>query len=159
MPRSDIFLTTKMCVPSLRAALSGEFEELTLTTRSWNTYHDDVQASIDQSLADLGVEYVDLLLIHWPVRLVSNETSKLFPLNPDGSRAVDRDWDQSRTYAGLEEALKLGKTKAIGVSNWSIPYLEKLEKTWKVVPAVNQVSATIPLRLPHLGAAPLARSG
>jgi diketogulonate reductase-like aldo/keto reductase len=32
-----------------------------------------------------------------------------------------------------------GKVKAIGVSNWSIPYLEHLEKTWQVVPAVNQV--------------------
>lgn len=32
-----------------------------------------------------------------------------------------------------------GKVKAIGVSNWSIPYLEHLEKTWKVVPAINQV--------------------
>lgn len=39
----------------------------------------------------------------------------------------------------MEEVLASGKVKAIGVSNWSIPYLEKLEKTWKVVPAVNQV--------------------
>lgn len=40
----------------------------------------------------------------------------------------------------MEEVYKSGKVKAIGVSNWSIPYLEHLEKTWKVVPAVNQVS-------------------
>lgn len=39
----------------------------------------------------------------------------------------------------MEEVYKSGKVKAIGVANWSIPYLEELQKTWKVVPAVNQV--------------------
>ena len=40
----------------------------------------------------------------------------------------------------MEEVYSSGKVKAIGVSNFSIPYLEHLEKTWKVVPAVNQVN-------------------
>lgn len=40
----------------------------------------------------------------------------------------------------MEEVYKSGKVKAIGVSNWSIPYLEHLEKTWTVVPVVNQVT-------------------
>lgn len=39
----------------------------------------------------------------------------------------------------MEEIYSSGKVKAIGVANWSIPYLEELRKTWKVVPAVNQV--------------------
>ena len=39
----------------------------------------------------------------------------------------------------MEEIYKSGKVKAIGVANWSIPYLEELSKTWTVVPAVNQV--------------------
>ena len=39
----------------------------------------------------------------------------------------------------MEDILASGKVKAIGVCNWSIPYLEKLQKTWKVVPAINQV--------------------
>jgi diketogulonate reductase-like aldo/keto reductase len=39
----------------------------------------------------------------------------------------------------MEDVLAKGKVKAIGVSNWSVPYLEELSKTWKVVPAVNQV--------------------
>jgi glycerol 2-dehydrogenase (NADP+) len=39
----------------------------------------------------------------------------------------------------MEEVYKSGKVKAIGVSNWSIPYLEDLKKDWTVVPAVNQV--------------------
>lgn len=39
----------------------------------------------------------------------------------------------------MEEVYKSGKVKAIGLANWSIPYLEELRKTWTVVPAVNQV--------------------
>jgi len=39
----------------------------------------------------------------------------------------------------MEELYQSGKVKAIGLANWSIPYLKDLEKTWKVVPAVNQV--------------------
>ena len=62
----------------------------------------------------------------------------MFPTNPDGSRAVDRSWDQGKTWKQMEEVLAKGKVRAIGVSNWSVPYLEELEKTWKVVPAVNQ---------------------
>lgn len=39
----------------------------------------------------------------------------------------------------MEEVYRSGKVKAIGVANWSVAYLEQLRKTWKVVPAVNQV--------------------
>ena len=68
-----------------------------------------------------------------------NETSDLLPLNPDGTRAVDRSWDMSETWRQMEEVYKSGKVKAIGVCNWSVPYLEQLKKKWTVVPAVNQV--------------------
>lgn len=60
-------------------------------------------------------------------------------MNPDGTRSVDRSWDQSETWRQMEEVYKSGKVKAIGVANWSIPYLEELKKKWTVVPAVNQV--------------------
>ena len=68
-----------------------------------------------------------------------NDTSELLPVNPDGSRSVDRSWDQRETWRQMEELYTEGKVRAIGVANWSIPYLEDLRKTWRVVPAVNQV--------------------
>jgi glycerol 2-dehydrogenase (NADP+) len=68
-----------------------------------------------------------------------NESSALLPVNPDGTRSVDRSWDQSETWRQMEDVYKAGKVKAIGVANWSIPYLEELKKKWTVVPAVNQV--------------------
>jgi diketogulonate reductase-like aldo/keto reductase len=76
-------------------------------------------------------------------RLVANETSQLFPTNPDGTRSVDRSWDQGKTWKQMEQVYRSGKVKAIGVSNFSIPYLENLEKTWEVVPVVNQVRSSI----------------
>ncbi|KAL1962695.1 hypothetical protein VTN77DRAFT_9239 [Rasamsonia byssochlamydoides] len=114
-------------------------EEIFITSKVWNTYQDNVAASLAQTLKDLQTDYLDLYLVHWPVRLVPNETSALFPTNPDGTRAVDRSWNQQDTWRQMEELYKAGKVKAIGVSNFSIPYLEHLEKTWTVVPAVNQV--------------------
>lgn len=73
------------------------------------------------------------------VLMTQNETSDLLPTNPDGTRSVDRSWDQSETWRQMEALYAEGKVKAIGLANWSIPYLEELKKTWKVVPAVNQV--------------------
>ncbi|MCJ1304830.1 hypothetical protein MMC08_007643 [Hypocenomyce scalaris] len=114
-------------------------EEIFITSKLWNAHQPNVAEGLEQTLKDLQTDYLDLYLIHWPVRLVPNETSPLLPTNPDGTRAVDRSWDQQNTWRQMEELYKAGKVKAIGVSNWSIPYLEHLEKTWTVVPAVNQV--------------------
>ncbi|KAJ2979020.1 hypothetical protein NQ176_g3499 [Zarea fungicola] len=117
VPRQDIFITSKV----------------------WNTYHPNVSESLTQSLKDLQTDYLDLYLIHWPVRLVPNAEEPLFPKNPDGTRAVDRSWDQKETWKQMEEIYRSGKVKAIGVANFSIPYLEDLATTWTIVPAINQV--------------------
>lgn len=74
-----------------------------------------------------------------PSRTVENGTNKLFPVKEDGSRNIDRKWDQGKTWEQMEAVLASGKVKAIGVSNFSEIYLDRLAKTWKTVPAVNQV--------------------
>ncbi|OAQ61103.1 glycerol dehydrogenase [Pochonia chlamydosporia 170] len=114
-------------------------EEIFITSKVWNTHQPDVAAGLAQTLKDLQTSYLDLYLIHWPVRLVPNETSDLLPVNPDGTRSVDSSWNQQDTWRQMEEVYRSGKVKAIGVSNWSVPYLEHLKKTWTVTPAVNQV--------------------
>ncbi|KAJ0417661.1 NADP-dependent oxidoreductase domain-containing protein [Aspergillus carlsbadensis] len=114
-------------------------EEIFLTSKLWNTHQPNVAEGLQQTLDALGTDYLDLYLIHWPVRLVPNESSDLLPINPDGSRSVDRSWDQTETWRQMEEVHKTGKVRAIGVANWSILYLEELKKKWTVVPAVNQV--------------------
>ncbi|KAK9442434.1 glycerol dehydrogenase [Metarhizium brunneum] len=114
-------------------------KEIFITSKVWNTHQTDVAAGLAQTLEDLQTDYLDLYLVHWPVRLVPNETSDLLPVNPDGTRSVDRSWDQQDTWRQMEEVYHSGKAKAIGVSNWSVLYLEHLKKMWTVTPAVNQV--------------------
>lgn len=77
--------------------------------------------------------------MHWPARTVKNGTSELFPVTESGARNVDWDWDQADTWRQMEALLQTGKVKAIGVSNFSEILLERLSKTWQIVPAVNQV--------------------
>ncbi|CAK7207520.1 hypothetical protein SEUCBS139899_010330 [Sporothrix eucalyptigena] len=114
-------------------------EEIFLTSKLWNTDHPDVAAGLEKTLSDLGVDYLDLYLVHWPVRLVPNDSHPLLPVNPDGTRAVDRAWDMRDTWRQMEAVFRSGKVKAIGLANWSVPYLEHLRGIWEIVPAVNQV--------------------
>lgn len=103
-------------------------EKIFLTTKIWNDKHDYelAKASIDESLEKLSVEYVDLLLIHWP--------------NPIALRENDA-WKAGNAGAwkAMEEAYKLGKVRAIGVSNFMIHHLAALFETAEIKPHVNQV--------------------
>lgn len=103
-------------------------EDIFLTTKVWNDKHDYdlAKASIEESLEKLGVDYLDLLLIHWP--------------NPKALRENDA-WKAGNagTWKAMEEAYKAGKVRAIGVSNFMIHHLEALFETAEIKPHVNQV--------------------
>lgn len=88
-----------------------------LTTKIWN---DDIRAgrtatALDESLKRLGTDYVDLILLHWPVK------------------GYEAGWE------ALEEALEAGKTRAIGLSNFMPEHLKDIISAGNTVPAVNQV--------------------
>lgn len=91
-------------------------EEIFVTTKLWNTYHRRVEECLDKSLKDLGLEYVDLYLMHWPVPMSENGDHPLFPKLKDGSRDLDREWSYKQTWKEIEKLIKTGKVKAIGVS-------------------------------------------
>jgi len=116
-----------------------EREELFITTKLWCTYHSRVEENLDISLKRLGLEYVDLYLMHWPVPMNPKGNDPNFPKLPDGSRDLDKSWTYIQTWKEMEKLLKTGKVKAIGVANFSIPYLEKLLSEAEVVPAANQI--------------------
>ena len=103
-------------------------EDIFLTTKIWNDKHDYdlAKASIEESLEKLGVDYVDLLLIHWP--------------NPKALRENEA-WKAGNAGAwkAMEEAYRAGKVRAIGVSNFMIHHLEALLETADIKPHVNQV--------------------
>lgn len=89
-----------------------------VTTKVWNTQqgYDQTLSAFDQSLARLQMDYVDMYLIHWPVRSKYKET-----------------------YKAMEHIYASGRAKAIGVCNFSSAQLEDLMAHTSIVPALNQI--------------------
>ncbi|KAF7316547.1 Aldo-keto reductase [Mycena indigotica] len=117
--------------------------ELFITSKVWSTWHSRVEECVDQSLANLGTDYLDLCLIHWPVVLNPNGNHPFFPTLPDGKRDVIHSWDLKDTWKQLEDLVKKGKVRSIGVSNFSEMNLEKILPTAEIIPAVNQLELHI----------------
>lgn len=113
--------------------------QIFITTKLWNTNHDsyeNAEAGLNKSLRDLGLEYVDLYLIHWPVKFASGR--KWFPLDSEGVFQAN-ETDVVKVWQIMEKLLATGKTKAIGVSNFNVRRLKQVLEVAKVKPAVNQV--------------------
>ena len=93
-------------------------EEVFVTTKLWNDDHGygRALAAFQESLGKLGLDYIDLYLIHWPVERLRGDS-----------------------WRALETVLADGKCRAIGVSNYTIGHLEELLESSSTVPAVNQV--------------------
>lgn len=98
LERSDVFITSKL-------------------NNKYLTY-DDAARAADQTLTDLGLEQIDLFLIHWPLPTVSDFVPR---------------------WRALERLYADGKARAIGVSNFGRTHLERLFAETDVVPAVNQI--------------------
>jgi glycerol 2-dehydrogenase (NADP+) len=114
-------------------------EDLFVTTKLWNIYANRVEEGLDTSLKSLGLDYVDLYLVHWPVRMNDKGNHPLFPKFPDGTRDMIKSHNHVDTWKAMEKLPATGKVKAIGVSNYSVPYLTKLLSEATIVPAVNQI--------------------
>ncbi|KAF8196064.1 NADP-dependent oxidoreductase domain-containing protein [Pholiota molesta] len=117
--------------------------EIFLTSKVWGTWHSRVEECLDQTLANLGTDYLDLYLVHWPVPLNPKGNHPLFPLLPNGKRDVHHEWDLKDTWKQMEAVLKKGKVRSIGVSNFSEKKLEEILPTAEVIPAVNQLELHI----------------
>lgn len=101
-------------------------EDLFVTTKLDNSAHgyEETKQALGESLSKLGLEYVDLFLIHWP--------------NP---LAYRDNWEEknAETWKAMEEAYEAGQVKAIGVSNFRPKHIDALLKTAKIAPMVNQI--------------------
>ena len=95
-------------------------EELFLTTKLWNDRHEgnEPNKAIAESLEKLGIEQVDLYLVHWPTPAKDNYV---------------------HAFAKLIELREQGLTRSIGVSNFLVPHLERVVTETGVTPAVNQI--------------------
>ncbi|KAI9840074.1 MAG: hypothetical protein M1819_000267 [Sarea resinae] len=105
-------------------------DQIWITTKLDNPWHKRVQEGIDSSLKSLGVDYVDLYLMHWPSSTDPSDLKKHYP-----------DWNFIDTWREIQKLPATGKVRNIGVSNFGIRNLEKLlsDPSCKTVPAVNQI--------------------
>ncbi|PJJ62114.1 aldo/keto reductase [Compostimonas suwonensis] len=106
-------------------------EELFITTKLWNADQANAEEAFQKSLGRLGVDYVDLYLIHWP--------------SPAKGTYVT-------AWESLQKIYESGRAKAIGVSNFMIPHLEELLAHTEIVPAVNQVELHVDFQQAELRA-------
>lgn len=126
---------------ALRAILDGGIrrEDLWITSKLWNDRHapEDVIPSCRRSLQDLGLDYLDLYLVHWP-----------FPnYHPPGCDASSRHPDARpylhdaymRTWRQMERLVDLGLVRHIGTSNMTIPKLERVLRDARIKPACNEM--------------------
>src|SRR5213075_1437610 len=93
-------------------------EELFVTTKVWNddVRRDRVAAAFDESRRLLGLDTIDLYLVHWPI------PGKI-----------------TKAWHAMEQLAAAGRVRAIGVSNHLLPHLQELLAAAKTVPAVNQI--------------------
>lgn len=95
-------------------------EEIFVTTKIWKEDHgyDRALEAIDESLNRLNIDYIDMLLVHWP--------------SPALNKFVD-------TWAAFQKAKETGKIRGIGVSNFQPAHLDQLQAAGGTIPAINQI--------------------
>lgn len=129
-------------------------EDLFITTKVWPVMWDNAEESLQGSLSSLGVDYVDLLLQHWPICYNKQKDEHDIggyvrnPVKADGKPDYNETGDYLETYKQIEKIYldpKDNRVRAIGVSNFPIEYLKRVFKECRVKPTLNQVEAH-----PHL---------
>jgi len=113
-------------------------EDVFITSKLWNTFHrpDLVEGALKETLSNLGLAYLDLYLIHWP--MAYKEGGTLFPQDEQGKIQFS-DVDYVDTWKAMEECVKKGLTKSIGLSNFNKRQIERILKKCTVKPVNLQV--------------------
>jgi len=113
-------------------------EDLFVTSKVWNTFHsrDNVFKLLKETLQNLGLTYLDLYLIHWPMGYKEN-AGTLFP--KDGETWLFSDVDYLETWKAMEDAVKQGLVRAIGLSNFNSQQIDRVIAAAEIKPAVLQV--------------------
>lgn len=129
---------------ALRKTLSSgtvKREELYIISKLWNTRHNpvDVKPSLKESLTNLGLDYLDLFLIHWPISFKAGSDN--FPRDDQGNLIYDN-VHHLDTWKALEECVKEGLVKSIGLSNFNHQQIQDILDNSVIKPAVLQVEVS-----------------
>jgi len=116
-------------------------EEVFITTKVWSNHHTEELAlqSVRKSLSDLKLDYLNLVLVHWPMTFPSGDDYTPRSSNGtllNGNLTVE---NYELAYKGLEQAVRLNLTRSIGVSNFNATQLERILAVATIKPVINQV--------------------
>jgi len=112
-------------------------EDLFITSKLWNTFHrpDLVEGALRETLKNLGIAYLDLYLMHWP--LAYKEEGELFP--KENEKILFSDVDYVDTWKAMEELVRKGLVNSIGVSNFNKNQIQRVLEIATIRPVNNQV--------------------
>jgi aldehyde reductase len=116
-------------------------EDLFITTKVWNTNHrpERVEPAFEGSLGRLGLDYLDLYLIHTPFAFQPGD--EFDPRDENGNVIYDRDVTLLDTWRAMESLVDHGKCRAIGLSDLSLDKLQPIYEAARIKPAVVQVES------------------
>ncbi|PWZ02409.1 hypothetical protein BCV70DRAFT_63886 [Testicularia cyperi] len=122
--------------------------QLWITSKLWNSFHDPehVEKGLDATLKDLGTDYLDLWLMHWPVAFLNANGAEVPSIRSTGGHPVEApelSRDFMATYRVMEEMVKKGKVRNIGVSNFNIRRTSEVVDESSIKPVVNQVEVNL----------------
>lgn len=123
-------------------------DELWITSKVWNDSHDRVIESCARTLEDLGTDYLDLFLVHWPF---PNHHAPGVDVSSRDPHAVPYIHERyMRTWRQMEELVKRGWVRRIGTSNMTIPKLTLVLRDAEIKPAVNEMELHPHFQQPEL---------
>ena len=123
-------------------------DELWVTSKVWNDAHDRVEQSCEQSLRDLGLEQLDLFLIHWPF---PNHHEVGVDVDARDPHAVDYSHDRyMATWAQMERLVERGLVRHIGTSNMTASKLSAVAAGASIMPSANEMELHPHFQQPEL---------
>jgi alcohol dehydrogenase (NADP+) len=123
-------------------------KDLWIVSKVWNDAHSRVIESCRRSLADLGLEYLDMYLVHWPFPNFHPPGCDVSSRSPEARPYIHEEF--LRTWRQMEELVDLGLVRHIGTSNMTIPKLRLLLRDARIRPAVNEMELHPHFQQPEL---------
>jgi len=119
-------------------------EDIFITSKLWPTFHstEKVVKACKRSLDLLGLDYIDLYLIHWPFGLKYIDEQNFIPKRADGSWETTND-DYVDVWKKMEECVQLGYVRSIGLSNFNSVQIKRVLDVAKIKPVMNQVECSL----------------